>query len=77
MELNGGLGSLVSDPVVRLANVRARLVSVYGVNDQGLGRPRLLSVRQNVVLENGSKDKRVKFVYAFSVSLIFARTTFE
>ena len=42
---------LVADPVVGLADVGAGLVPVHGLDDERLGPARLLTARQEVVLE--------------------------
>ena len=44
-------GPLVADAVVRLADVGARLVTVHRLDDQRLRPPRLLTARQEVVLQ--------------------------
>ena len=44
-------GPLVADAVVRLADVGARLVTVHGLDHQRLRTPRLLTARQQVVLQ--------------------------
>ena len=48
-------GPLVADAVVGLADVRAGLVAVHGLDDERVGPALLLAARQQVVLQTEMK----------------------